>query len=282
MAGKKFCLAALLALAWVLPSSCSKAGEEKNAALYPAPLITTTALAPATESATYLELIFAQSEADEMTWAISAGSLPSGLQLSPSGSPAAQISGLPTVVGSFAFTIRVTDSEGQSDTQAFNLVVNAAGSLVFDTPLLPDGTEGLSYYGPFTLSGGSGTINTVSVTSGALPPGMFLDFTGTPPPAARGVPTQSGVFSFTLRAEDTAANAASRSFNIKVFAANTPLQVSFSCFPGGQVGQSYFGMASAVGGSPDFFWSKVGGGNIAGRDAEAEDFRSWKIFSSLI
>jgi hypothetical protein len=55
-------------------------------------------------------------------WALESGALPAGLVLSPSG----QITGTPTVTGSFAFTVRATDSVGVFGTQALTLNVTIA------------------------------------------------------------------------------------------------------------------------------------------------------------
>src|SRR5579862_7961688 len=45
------------------------------------------------------------------TWSISAGSLPNGLTLTPSGdTTTATISGTPTTTGSYSYTVQVTDS----------------------------------------------------------------------------------------------------------------------------------------------------------------------------
>jgi len=60
------------------------------------------------------------------TWAISSGSLPPGLSLNPS---TGVVSGTPTTVGLYTFTVKVTDSFGLSATQALSMTV-AVGPLV--------------------------------------------------------------------------------------------------------------------------------------------------------
>ena len=56
-----------------------------------------------------------------VTWSISVGSLPPGLTGLPSTGPSVTISGTPTSQGTFPFTVRVTDSLGQSDTRALSI-----------------------------------------------------------------------------------------------------------------------------------------------------------------
>src|SRR5262249_24704679 len=70
-----------------------------------------------------------------LTFAVTAGSLPNGLQLSTSGF----LDGTPTQGGTFSFTITATDSDGDQENQAYTLnllvptaiTVNGPSSLVF-------------------------------------------------------------------------------------------------------------------------------------------------------
>ena len=58
-------------------------------------------------------------------WTVSMGALPSGITLI-NGTPNATLRGIPTVTGTFNFTIRVQDSTGQSSTQDLVLQINDA------------------------------------------------------------------------------------------------------------------------------------------------------------
>jgi hypothetical protein len=58
--------------------------------------------------------------APAFTWSLAAGALPPGLTLFPNG----QIFGTPTTTGTFSFTVRVTDANGQAATQAFSLTIS--------------------------------------------------------------------------------------------------------------------------------------------------------------
>jgi arabinan endo-1,5-alpha-L-arabinosidase len=84
------------------------------------------------------------------TWIVSGGSLPTGLTLSASGA----LSGTPTAVGSFNFTVQVSDSSGTSATAPLSLTIVAAGPLTDyeftgDTSPVHDPSifrQGVTYY----------------------------------------------------------------------------------------------------------------------------------------
>ena len=65
------------------------------------------------------------------TWSVSAGTLPPGLAL---GASTGLLAGTPTTAGSYSFTVKVTDSSGQSNTEAVSLTVIPGPSLSFPTP----------------------------------------------------------------------------------------------------------------------------------------------------
>ena len=55
-----------------------------------------------------------------LTWSLAGGTLPPGLTLFSNG----QLFGTPTATGTFAFTVKVTDANGQAATQAFSLTIS--------------------------------------------------------------------------------------------------------------------------------------------------------------
>jgi hypothetical protein len=59
-----------------------------------------------------------------LTWSISAGTLPAGLNLNPINGV---ISGTPTAAGTSSFTVGVQDAGGLSDTQALSITINSNG-----------------------------------------------------------------------------------------------------------------------------------------------------------
>ena len=85
------------------------------------------------------------------SWSISNGGLPAGLQLDSS---KGSISGTPTAAGTYPFTAKVTDGEGDSDTQGLSIEVEPAPLAVI-TAILPDGTVGVAYSQALSAIGGA-------------------------------------------------------------------------------------------------------------------------------
>ena len=127
------------------------------------------------------------------TWSVSAGSLPPGLSL---GSTSGLISGTPTTTGNYAFTVRIVDADGQSDTRPATITI--VGSPVLDFPPPPGGQVGVGYSDQLTVSGGTAPY-TWSVSAGSLPPGLSL---GSTSGLISGTPTTTGNYAFTVRIVD--------------------------------------------------------------------------------
>jgi hypothetical protein len=90
----------------------------------PAPLEITfpaTCCPAGSVGASYLQNFFVSGGVGPMTGAISAGALPPGLHLSAS--PPISITGTPTTAGTFAFTVRITDSTGAQATEHGSITI---------------------------------------------------------------------------------------------------------------------------------------------------------------
>src|SRR2546425_808385 len=160
--------------------------------------ITSTSLPSGTVGVAYSTTFSATGGTPPYTWSLTTGSLPPGLALSTSGT----VSGMPTAVGSYSFTIQAADSVGQKASQAFAVSI---ASLLITTTSLPSGTVGVAYSATLSATGGTPPY-TWSLTTGSLPPGLALSTSGT----VSGMPTAVGSYSFTLQAADSVGQKASQ------------------------------------------------------------------------
>src|SRR6185436_10534392 len=138
------------------------------------------------------------------TWSISAGSLPPGLSINTIPNISATITGTPTTLGTFPFTVRAQELSGLTATQQYT--IDVIPPLTITTlATLHDATAGAGYSQTFSaingtppyfwLEPGSGSLRKgaqrrfVTVRPrGLIPSGMFLNSTG----VLTGSPTQTG------------------------------------------------------------------------------------------
>jgi large repetitive protein len=179
------------------------------------------------------------------TWSVSSGSLPAGISLSADGN----LTGTPTAVGTSSFTVKVTDANGQSATQATSISIAAGVSTTFAAP--PAGVVGAPYSDTLTATGGT-TPYTWSVNAGSLPPGITLSAAG----VLAGTPTTVGSYTFTVNVIDKNGGIATASITLVVTAGLAP---TFSAPPSGQVGVAYTDTLTAVGGTTPYTWSVSAG-----------------------
>jgi hypothetical protein len=160
-----------------------------------------------------------------LTWSIPVGSLPPGLTIAPLTGPNVTISGTPTTQGTFNFTVTVTDSLGQSDTQALSIVINSAPPPPtppeITTTSLAAGTVGETYSQTVEASGGTGGLTwSIVPGTGTLPSGLNLDpITG----VISGTPLlPGGESTFTVRVADTTGQDDSQALSITINLINIP------------------------------------------------------------
>jgi len=158
-------------------------------------------------------------------WAVTTGTLPSGLSLGPD---TGVISGTTTQGGQSGFTVQVSDSSSpapQTAMKALTLSVLAFALQINSGALHASGQVGVGYQGSLSGTGGV-TPYTWSVT-GALPAGLSLNISSG---AVTGTPTQSGTSSFTITLTDAAQQTAQMPFSITIAAAGAqPPGGSSSC-----------------------------------------------------
>jgi len=180
--------------------------------------ITSTSLPGATAGTNYSTNLSATGGVTPYNWSISAGSLPSGMNLSGN-----TISGIATTAGTVSFTIMVNDASGGSQSAAVSIVVAPAPPLTVATTSgsLPQGVLNTIY--PSTQLNATGgfspyTWSQVLPGAGPLPPGMGLSSNGN----ITGTPTSTGTYPFTVQVTDSAtptANTANATLSITVSAA---------------------------------------------------------------
>ena len=179
------------------------------------PNITTASLPNGTVASAYSQTVQATGGTGALTWGISAGSLPTGLN--PIDPTTGQITGTPTVAGTFNFTVRATDTLNQFDDQALSITIVLPASPTITPRTFPNGTVGASGYNEQVQAvGGIGNLTwtIVSPGIGPLPPGLDIDpSTG----VISGEPTTAGTYNFTVQVTDTIPQSDTQDFSIEIF-----------------------------------------------------------------
>ncbi|MCC6573977.1 MAG: putative Ig domain-containing protein [Planctomycetes bacterium] len=228
----------------------------------PALAITTVSLPDGDQGTAYDEDITASGGTGVgYTWTVSAGALPGGLSLA-NGTPSATLSGTPNAPGTFSFTLQVTDSGSNTDTQAYTVDIASSGVLTITTTTLADGTRDVVYSVNVTATGGSGAGYTWLVTVGSLPTGLTLAGTGTPTTTISGTPTVTGSYSFTVEVTDSLSNTDTQALTIDI---NDPvLTITTTTLAGGTQDVAYSENITAVDGTGTGYTWSVTAGSLPG------------------
>ena len=204
------------------PQTASQAFSINIIAATPTLQITTSSLPAGQVQSPYTFRLAESGNTEPSSWSVVGGSLPLGLTLNAS---TGNIAGAPTKAGTFSVTMQVRDSAApvQTATKAFSMAISAS-PLQITTGSLPGGAVGVSYGATLAASSGVPPY-TWSVQSGQLPPGLSLQgSTG----QISGTPSQTGAFSFSVQARDSAGQTASSNFNASIAPASAPIVSSMS------------------------------------------------------
>ena len=126
-------------------------------------------------------------------YSVIAGALPDGLSLN---NLTGEITGTPTLTGTFGFTVEVTDDNG--DTAQVDCEITITGmTLACGNP--PNGKVGQPYNHQLAVVGGIPPLH-FTLTAGALPDGLSLL---EPSGIITGTPTRRGRFTFTVHLADS-------------------------------------------------------------------------------
>jgi large repetitive protein len=169
----------------------------------------------------YAQDFFVSGGAAPYTWSLASGQLPPGLTLQTTAGPRDtnnELAGTPTTAGTFAFTMRLTDYNGQQATQKFTVTIDPP--LQVTSPTLPAGTVGVPYSHDLDLNAQGGTspyswfvVNNIN----ELPPGLTLDTTAPDfNNVLTGTPTQAGTFSFPMQVQDSQDNTVNATLTITI------------------------------------------------------------------
>ncbi len=209
--------------------------------------ITTPSLPSGTQNVAYSTTLAAAGGVTPYAWSLVTGTLPSGLSLNSS---TGVISGTPTAAGTSNFTVKVTDANSQTATQALSIVI--ATALTITTASLPSGTQNVAYSTTLAAAGGV-TPYAWSLMTGTLPSGLSLNSsTG----VISGTPTAAGTSNFTVKVTDANSQTATQALNIVIA---TALTITTTSLPSGTQNVAYSTTLAAAGGVTPYAWSLMTG-----------------------
>lgn len=194
---------------------------------------------------TYNQNIVVAGGTGPYTWT-STGTVPTGLIFSNG-----VLSGTPTTVGNFSFSVTVTDSKNvKSAAQAYVVSISTTN---LATAVLPNSNVGVLYSQPLNVSGGISPYSWL--TTGTVPPGLTVT-NG----LISGTPTTAGVYNFNVTATDSAnplPTSSSKTYNVTIGASLTP-SIATASLPGGMIGTAYNQTVSVIGGTAPYTWLTTG------------------------
>ncbi|MFN0121403.1 MAG: putative Ig domain-containing protein [Blastocatellia bacterium] len=223
----------------LVKSGCSGQQSTTFTVTCPAITIGTAALPVGTRNQAYTQTLSASGQTGTFTWAVTSGTLPTGLSLSTAG----VLSGTPTQAGTFPLTVTATNtSTGCTGTMSYSLVINAQAcpAITVDPATIGAATTGVAFTQAFTQTGGAG--QTPLTLSGTLPTGLTFS-NG----SISGTPRQSGTFNFTITATDASQCTGNRAYTLAVSCPT--ITINPASLPGATVGAAYNQTITATGGA---------------------------------
>ena len=233
--------------------SPAQTAEKALSIVVSTPLTITTASPMPTglQGVSYSQTLTASGGTAPYTWTRVSGALPTGLALSSGGA----ITGEPSELGLFNFTVNVVDSSSPTRSTQGSLQIRIKQFLAITTTSVPAAAVGSSYSVQLQATGDPPL--TWSRASGNLPPGINFSAAG----LLSGTPTATGTYDFVVRVtNENPAQEFTRSFQIIVGPA---VSVTTATVPQATRFVPYSATLSAAGGQPPFSWSVVSGtGNL--------------------
>ena len=225
----------------------------------------TSTLYDATSAKAYSTTLEASGGNTPYKWSIFEGALPSGLTINAT---TGTISGTPTKVGSYSFTVKVTDSTTPAAhiaTKLFSIAVEAA-PVEITTSSLAVGRVGAAYYKILEAADGTAPYKW-NIIEGALPPGLTLNATGT----ISGTPSKLDSYSFIVKVTDSTKPTPHTATKLLSIAVETEtVEITTSSLAAGQVGVAYSRMVEATDGTTPYKWNITSGALPPGLILNAE------------
>jgi Putative Ig domain len=218
----------------------------------PEPLsIATTTLIGGVYNTMYRADLQATGGTGAVTWSLVSGALPTGLALSASGA----IMGTPTVIGTFAFTVKAVDSKWSETATGNVTLVIAPPPFTVTVPAVTSGRVGLLYSAVATASGQLGNV-VWSLAPGSLPPGVSVNSVSG---VIAGTPSTFGTFSPIIQARDSWSGSRVASAAMIISIAPSQLSITTRQLANGRYGSAYLATLRASGGTGQTTWRVTGG-----------------------
>jgi hypothetical protein len=223
-------------------------GDSKQVQVVNSLQITTTSLANGVVGTSYSQPVTATGGTGAVHWTLTAGSMPPGLNLSPS---TGQISGTPQIpLNNTPLTFQAVDSGSPEQSATASLTLTITNPLQITTTSLTNGVLNAPYSQTLAASGGTGPYSWQQ-TGGSLPSGLSFNtstgaITGTPTTGANG--TQ---LSFKVTDSSTPALTATATLSLTV---SSSLSITTGSLANGVVNAAYSQSLSVAGGAGPYTW----------------------------
>lgn len=171
----------------------------------------------------YNENISASGGASPYTYAVTSGSLPSGLTLASDG----LLSGTADGIGLSNFTVTATASNTCTGQRAYSLNV-VCPPVTITPPTVPSGSVGVAYNQALTADGGSAPYSFI-VSTGSLPNGLSLSEGG----VISGTPDTGGTSNFTVTATNAEDCPGNQAYSLTIAGGTVPGDLDGNGAPNG-------------------------------------------------
>ena len=203
----------------------------------PALTIVTTLLPEGTAGVTYGAAIEVAYGTGPYTYAVTAGSLPTGLTLVGS-----VVQGIPAAAANSDVTVTVTDKNSVKASATFDIIIAAAPAptLTLSTVTLQGTVVNSAYSEALSVRGGAAPY-TFTLTSGSLPAGISLSSAG----VISGTATASGAFTIGVHVVDSSATQGSLNATLTLSVADAAVAIDTTNVLE-KVPQTFFGIHTSV------------------------------------